>query len=1033
MTKLKTKQRNLNYLSSLLLLVGFVTCGTYTPVYASTTITIKKSKQANTITGKVVGANDNMPIPGVNIIVKGSKKSAVTDFDGNFSISNINESDVLVFSFVGYSTQEILVKGQKTITIKLKSDAEFLDQIVVVGYGTSKKSELTGAVATVSGKDLVKTPVVNVASSLQGRLPGLTVSQRTGEPGNDDPSILVRATATTGDNAVLIVIDGVPRSGIGQLNSEDIESVSVLKGASAAIYGARAANGVIIVTTKKGKSGKPEFSFSYNSAFTNPTQEPDLLNSVDYAKSFNEAQWYDSKRPAVYTPYYSDAEIEKFGNGSDRALYPNTNWYQEVAKKNAQQQRISLQVNGGSDNTRYLLSFASINQDGNYKNNPTAYKQYNMRAKFDVDVTKNLNFGVNINGVIRNKVFSSEGVGTNFYNIIRASPTLVAVYDNGLIAPGRLGQSPLLLDQRGYNHTDEIPINTTFTGTYKIPYVEGLRINTTFNYDFNSSTNKTWSLPYTSNQYNVVTGNYDVSQVGITAAQLTDRYDKGSTKLFNYQFIYDKTVGNHKFSAMIGQEQQVIKTSFVEAKRINFVSPAVAEINVGSTAATDKDNSGSSTEKSYNNYFSTINYGYKSKYFLDVNLRTDGSQNFKEGNRYARFYSISGAWRISEENFIKNNFKNIDQLKLRASQGTSGNDRIDPYQYLQNYTFGSNYVFGTTDVPGVNAGVLANPDVTWEKSNKLDVGFDSSFWKGLLGIEFTYWTEHRYDILETRNLSIPNILGLPGLPKENIGIVDSNGYELVLSHSNKKNALKYTVTGNVAYADAKVIYKAETPPLYDYQKATGYMVGADLYYQADGIYHTQAELDSSVHNAGTQVGDIKIIDVNGDGKITDLDRVRTNTTNAPKYVFGFNTAFEYKNFDLNVFFQGQAEAVNYDDRFASLALSEVANSYSLRAADRWTVDNPNGTMPRARDFVPGQNTFFLQDATFVRLKSLELGYSLPKNLISKIGFTQTRIYLSGSNVFTWAKEIKHVDPEISGRSTYYPVVRTLNVGVNVKF
>jgi len=1033
MTKLRTKQRNLNYLSSLLLLIGFLTCGAFTQVHATTTTSTIVDQQTTPITGRVLGADDNEPLPGVNVIIKGTTNGVTTNFDGFYSIENVSEGDVLVFSFMGFTTQEVLVKGQKEINLGLQTDSQSLDEVVVVGYGTTKKETLTGSIATVTGEDIVKTPAVNVTSTLQGRLPGLTASQRSGEPGNDDPSILIRATATTGNNSPLIIIDGVQRTGIGQLNSEDIENISVLKGASATIYGARAANGVILVTTKKGRASKPEFSFSYSFAMTNPTQDPDLLSSPEYAETFNEAVWYDAGRPDVYDPYYSDEVIQKFRDGSEPELYPDTDWNEEVLNRNSQQQRIGLSVTGGTDNTRYLLSFLAQTQEGNYKNNPTSYKQFNMRAKFDVDVTDNLTLGANINGIVKNKEFSSQGVGTNFYNIIRAIPTLVAVYDNGLIAPGRLGQSPLLLDQRGYNHTDETPIYTTFTATYKIPFVEGLRFDASYNYDMDTRTKKVWNLPYSSHQYNVNTGEYDVYQVGIVAPELTDRMEKYTTSLWNYRFTYDKSFGDHQFTAMVGQEQQHNQSSWVQAYRRNYVSSAIAEINVGSTAADDKDNGGSSYESAYNNWFGRINYDYQSKYMADIVFRSDGSQNFPEGKRYGNFYSVSGAWRLSEENFIKDNFENVDQLKLRVSHGTSGNDNVGQYQYLQSYQFGQNHVFGTTDVPGVYSSQLANPNITWEKSSKTDIGLDASFWNGMLGIDFTYWWEHRTDILETRNLSIPEILGFPSLPDENIGEVDSNGFELSLSHRNMNHELTYMISANVAYANSEIIYMDETPPAEPYQSQTGMMVGSGLYYETDGIYNTQEELDNSVHHSSTQVGDIKILDMNDDGQITDADRVRMDRTSTPKYVFALNTSFEYKNFDLAIFFQGQAGAVNYDDRFASLALGEQANSFSLRAEDRWTVDNPDGTMPRARDYVPGQNTFFLQDASFVRLKSAELGFTLPADVAAKMGGIHTRIYLSGSNVLTWAKEIKHVDPEISGRSTYYPQVRIFNIGVNVKF
>jgi len=992
---------------------------------------VEKPVQQISVSGTVLDTG-GMPLPGANIIEKGTNNGAQADFDGEFSFLVSNKEAILVVSYIGFTTQEIPLNGQSKFNIVLQDDAAALDEVVVVGYGTRKKATLTGSVTSVSG-DVVKSPTANVTATLQGRMPGLTASQRSGEPGSDDPSILIRATATLGNNGPLIIIDGVERSGMGQLNSADVENFSILKGAAAAIYGARSANGVILITTKSGRKGKPIFNLSVNTAISNPTQKSDVLGSPLYAEVYNEGQFYDQGRLDSYTPYYSDEVIEKFRNGSEPELYPNTDWVNDVLKKNAIQNRINLEVTGGSDNTRYLMSFAALTQEGNYINNPTNYKQYNMRTKFDVDLTDNFTVGANISAVIKNKEYSSQGVGVNFINILLASPTEVSVYDNGLIAPGRFGQNPLLLDRRGYNHTDETPIYTTFTATYKIPFVEGLKIDASYNYDLDNRTSKTWNLPYTSNKYNVNTGEYDIESVGIVTPELTERYDKYTTSLLNFRLTYKNTFGDHGITAMIGQEQQVNKSSWIQAFRKNYVSPSIAEINVGSNASDDKDNGGSSSESSYNNYFGRVEYNYQSKYMADFVLRVDGSQNFPTDIRYGTFYAVSGAWRLSEEKFIKDNFKNVDQLKLRVSHGLSGNDNVAAYQHLQTYTFGSNYVFGTTEVPGVNEGSLANPNITWEKARKTDIGLEASFWNGLFAADLTLWKEHRYDILINESPVVPNILGLPGFPDVNSGIVDSYGYELMLSHRNMNNELRYSITGNIAYANSEVIYMNETPPAEVYQSQTGMMVGSGLYYETDGIYNTQEELDASVHHSSTQVGDIKIVDVNNDGAITDADRVRYKNTTTPKYVFGMNFGFNYKNFDLNLFLQGQAAAVNYDSRYANLGVSNFENGFVLRAEDRWTVDNINGTNPRSRAFSPGANTFFLQDASFVRLKSAELGYTLPENLLSKIGLTSTRVYLSGSNLLTWAKEIKHVDPEISGGANYYPQVRVVNVGVNLKF
>ncbi|WP_044212171.1 SusC/RagA family TonB-linked outer membrane protein [Saccharicrinis fermentans] len=990
------------------------------------------AQQQKVISGKVTDNYGGL-LPGVTVQIKGTTRGTITDADGNYIIQNVGNDAVLIFSFIGMVTREVAVEGRSIIHITMTEEALGLDEVVVVGYGTQKKETLTGSIVNVAGAEIQKSPNPNVSANLQGKLPGLVANQRTGEPGRDDPTIYIRGLGTMNDNTPLIIIDGVPRSNMSRMNAEDIESVTVLKDASAAIYGARAANGVILVTTRSGKTGKPVFSLSYNSAFSSPTKLPDLLDAATYAETFNEGEWYDLGRPDDYTPYYSDEVIQKYRDGSDPILYPNTDWVDEVLKDNALQQRVSLSVTGGTDKTRYFMSFAYLDQDGNFKNNPTKYQQYNMRTKIDVDLTDHLTIGANLNALINKKKYSSQGTWTNFYNIIRALPTIPAVYPNGLIAPGRLGENPLLLNRRGYKRVDETPIYTTFTATYKVPFLNGLNIDASYNYDQDNHTDKTWNLPYSYDEYNVNTGEYEVGSVGITTPMLTERYSKWTTSVFNYRISYEKMFDSHKITAMVGQEQQTNTYSWIEAYRQNFVSSAIDQINVGSSAAEDKDNGGSASESAYNNYFGRLNYDYKSKYLAEFLFRYDGSQIFPEGERYGFFPGVSLGWRLSEEEFVKNLIPDIDQLKLRFSTGEIGNDRVGQWQYLQSFSFGHNYVFGTSDVPGIYANTMPNPNITWEVSKKTDIGLDASYKNNLLGMEFTLWKENRSNILASRDLSIPYILGFSGLPDENIGEVNSHGFELILRHRNKSNVFSYHIDGNVAYAESEVVFMDEVPNTESYQDQTGKPIGASLYYEADGIFNTQEEFDAYPHHANSQVGDIKIVDKNDDGVIDSNDRFRYDKTDTPKWVFGVTATMEYKNFDLNLFFQGQAGAVNYFRRVKDLGTTEPANAYAYRAEDRWTVDNPDGTMPRARHNHIDNSTFFLYDATFVRLKNAELGYTLPQNLIARIGLNETRFYVSGSNLLTWAKEITFTDPEVSGESLYYPQLRVINLGVNLKF
>lgn len=601
--------------------------------------------QERKVTGTIVD-NTGSPLPAVNIIIKGTTSGTITDVDGNFSMTVPDNKSVLLITYIGYVNREITVGDQAHLDIHLEEDFTELSEVVVTGYGSQKKETLTGSVANISGNDVRKSPTPNVVTSLTGRLPGLTVSQRSGEPGRDDPSILIRGNGTfvtdptklAEANAPLVIIDGVPRSQMSRLNPDDIESFSVLKDASAAIYGARAANGVIIITTKNGSIGKPTFDFSYNSSFSRPTKIPEMLDAATFAEAYNEGDWYRKGRPEEYIPFYTDEAIQSYRDGSDPVLYPNTDWMGEVLKPFSLQNRMNFMVNGGSENIRYLFSFGALNQDGNYKNNPTDYKQYNMRSKIDVNITKDFSVGINLYAIQNTGTYPVVDTWVNFVNILHSNPTLVSVYPNGLIAPGRLGENPLLLDQRGTLKTEDMPIFSTFTAAYNVPFVKGLKIDGSFNYDIENKFEKRFSLPYYYHEYNVETGEYvEMQGTGAATVELRDTYRRWTTMMFNVKLMYDRTFKNHHVAAMVGQEQQKSTYQWADAYRKNFVSPAIDQINVGSNDPEDKDNGGSASATAYNNYFGRFNYDYSAKYLVEFLFRYDGSQIFPEGKRYGFF------------------------------------------------------------------------------------------------------------------------------------------------------------------------------------------------------------------------------------------------------------------------------------------------------------------------------------------------------------------------------------------------------------
>jgi TonB-linked SusC/RagA family outer membrane protein len=998
---------------------------------------LQAQQVGGTISGRVTDQG-GQPLSAVQVIVDGTSLSALTAADGRYTINGVPAGEVVVqATALGYETARQVVtvqSGQTAIgDLALAVSAIEIEQIVAVGYGTQRRETLTGSISDVAGDIVATSPAPNLSGSLAGRLPGLTVQQRSGEPGTENFDIVIRGLGTYGNNNPLIVVDGVERDNWQRLNPEDIETVTVLKDASAAIYGARAANGVILINTKRGAVGPAQFDVSFESAFASLTRRPDVLSSGDFAQFFNEARFYDAGRPANWTPTYTDEALTKFRNGSDPILYPDTDWPAESFKSHSLQRTVGIQATGGNEAVQYRLSFGYMDQGTDFKNNPNNYTRYNLRAVLDAQLTEDLRVGANLAGTINNRVDD----GGDYFPVIISNPTLVSRYPNGLLAGGRFGQNPLLRDRFGRDETEDTPIYTTFTAAYDAPFLDGLNFDFSFNYDQRNTFRKDFNTPWTFHEYNTATGEYDVVQGEQSVISLRDTYSRSTTLLSNLRATYTNTFAqDHNVSLMVGGEQQKDRFWNASAYRRNFVSAAIPQIDVGSVAAEDQETSGGADEGAYNNLFGRVNYDFQSKYLVEFVFRYDGSPIFPEGKRYGFFPSVSLGWRLSEEPFFQERFPFVNDLKLRASRGKVGSDRVPEYQYLQAFQFQGNYVFGGVDAPGIQSSVLPNPNITWEESLKTDLGLEATLWDGGLGVDFTYWRESRTGILSAPQLAVSRVFGFPALPDLNIGETEANGYELVLSHSRALSEdFSYQISGNVAYAKSKIIYLDEVPPAEDYQKQEGNPVDANLYYVSDGIFNTQAELDGYPHRNNAQLGDIKIRDMNGDGEVNADDRVRWDQSETPDYILGLNAGFQYKALDLQLFFQGQAGAVIYEGTMEQAGHTDGRNTWPERYNDRWTVDNPDGTMPRAGSFTtqPGQSDFFLYDATFMRLKTLELGLSLPESMTARLPeIENARLYVSGFNVLTWAKEIKWMDPEMTGGVGYAPQ-RILNIGVDVSF
>lgn len=694
-------------------------------------------------------SSKGVPLAGATVAVKGSSVSTLTDVQGKFSITAPSNA-TLVFSHVGKALLEVSLNGKTNIQVEMEDENVTLGEVVVVGYNTQKKATLTGSISVVKGADLVKSPQPNVSNSLAGRFSGLIVNNRGGEPGYDGSSFMIRGLATTGKNDVLVVVDGVPGQigGLERLNPNDIESISVLKDASAAIYGSRSANGVILVTTKRGKTGKPSISLSFNQAFTSPTRLPKMADAATYAAINNEIDYYNNPSGGM-NQRYSAAEIQKFADGSDPLNYPNTDWAKETLQKTALQSQANLGMSGGTENVRYYLSIGYLNQDGLYKNGATKYKQYNFRTNVDANITKDLKIGVYLSGREEDRVYPTSSAGNIFRSIYRAYATIPAFYPNGLPSYGIEGNNPVMMatDIGGLNKNPTHVFNGILKANYNISAVKGLSVDGFMAFDKSWSFSKTFSKPYPLYSYNRGSDTYERRIVGgaSSAATLNESQYNQSQSTYNFKINYQRSFGEHDVSSFVGVEQSQSRSETFGASRINFPTVQTPELSQGGTAATDQNNWGSSFNFTRSSYIGKIAYDYNEKYMLELQARIDGSSIFPKRRQFGFFPSVSAGWRISKESWFKNALF-INDLKIRASYGALGNDDVGQFQYFNNYSFANNFVSGSSITPGLDLTKLANPFITWEDTRKTDFGIEGVIFNNF-SFEFIHFRQKRSSIL----------------------------------------------------------------------------------------------------------------------------------------------------------------------------------------------------------------------------------------------------------------------------------------------
>lgn len=994
--------------------------------------------QDHSVSGTVTSADDNQPLPGVNIIVVGTTTGTTTDIEGQYSMVVPSADDTLSFSYVGFQNIQIPIDGRAEVNVSMQATEVGVGEIVVVGYGTRTRETLTGSVSAVSGEELRKAPSINMSNTLAGRLPGIVTVNASGEPGYDQAEIRIRGNHTLGNNNPLIVVDGVPdrAGGLDRLNPRDIENVSILKDASAAIYGSQAANGVILITTKRGTSGAPRFTLDVNQGVNQPTRIPEMADAATYLTMLNEVNAYRGLEPA-----FSQEEIENHRNGTDPWLHPNTDWFDEALKPFSMQTRANASVSGGSEYMRYFLSFGGLTEDGYYRNSATRYNQYDFRGNLDGDIANNLTLSFDVSGRLEDRNFPTQPAGATFRMLMRGKPHLPAFWPSGDPGPDiENGQNPVVTgtDVTGYDEDDQYYFQSNLRLVLDVPALEGLSFTGNFAVDQYSRHRKLWNTPWLLYSWDYQTRDAEGNPVlnaasrGPTEPSLNQWSANGRDIMTNLVGDFQRDLESHSFGVLMGMEYQKFDSSGFSAFRRNFVSDQIDQLFAGGTDL--QDLSGTGVARARLNFFSRLNYDYQSKYLLELVGRYDGSHNFPEGKRFGFFPAISAGWRLTQENWFRNSVGFFDELKLRSSWGRTGNDRIDPYQYLGTYAFGGGYVLDHSNVRSLFQTRVPNPNVTWEIANQFDIGIESAFLDNRVFLEVDYFDYLRTDILHLRNASIPQSSGL-NLPRENIGEVASSGFDgsLTYRHNNGSN-FQFDLTLNLGYANNEIQFWDEPPGAPEWQRSTGAPMNTGLFYQAIGVFETQADIDAYPSWDGARPGDIIFEDVNGDGEINADDRIRVDRTGTPKWNGGVNFSAAYGAFDFSMLLQGAAGAAQY----IRTESGDFGNYFAEYAEQRWRPDAPNSDHPRAFQreeeyWIANPNTYFLRNTDYLRLKNLEFGYNLPNRFADRLGIDLLRIYASGFNLLTW-DTFKLMDPESRNQGgSYYPQKRVFNLGLSMGF
>lgn len=1006
-------------------------------------------QQSSVVKGKVVD-DKGEGLPMASVMLKGTSNVTLTDVEGNYSItippSAVNP--VLVFSFIGFETKEELVGSKSTIDVTLAGDVSQLEEIVVVGYGVQKKGSVTGSVAQISGKELLRAPVADITNSVVGRLPGIRAVNRSGEPGYSSADLDVR-----GFGSALIIVDGIP-SDFSQLDPNEIESISTLKDASAAVYGVKAANGVILVTTKRGKTGITRINFNANMGWQTPTRYPKLVNAGEFVELVDEDAINRGQMPV-----YGQEQLENWRNEVDED-HQSTDWYKQTIREFAPQKQYNMNISGGKDSLRYFASVGYLDQGSMWQTGDTRFHRYNFRTNVDAKLKGGLSTTIMLSGRQENREFPYSGAGNIMSSIIRNYPTyapFVKGNRNYFAETNQPHQNSLVLinkEMTGYTRQRNNVFEGAMTLLYEAPFLEGLNAKAMYTHRIESTAFKQFRKEYELYKWNEAEESFDVSYIGNSPSMLTQTSFEYHYSVFQGSVNYAKTIaGKHDFDLLFLVETREADNNWFKASR-EFTIDALDEMFAG--ISKNKDNDGSSSTDVYANigYVGRLNYAYDKKYLFEFSFRYDGSAKFPAENRWGFFPSLSGGWRMTEEDFIKyNGIKNVlTDLKLRASWGRLGDDEASSYQFLTGYVLsGSNYMLGDELTAGLVSKGLANRNITWYTSDLTNLGVDFSLWRGLLSGEFDVFYRKRNGLLATRALSLPGTFGA-SLPAENLNSDSDRGFELMLRHKNQlRNGITYSIAANVSETRSKWGYVERATPTNQYENwknsSTNRWKNRWWGYTATGQFQSYEEISKAPVQDGKgnntlRPGDIRYLDYNGDGIIDDNDTHAIGRGAKPEIMFGFDLAIAWKNVDISVFFQG---AANFNAYFTDELQSPLMNgASSFRAfTDRWhraDLYDPNSA------WIPGKypstyagglesnrkvSTFWMQNATYIRLKDLQIGYTFSPKLMKKVGIDYLRVYASGFNLLT-VTGLKLLDPEApSGRGAYYPQQKIYTFGLNL--